>query len=75
MEYEKIQIGKFEICIDKEKQYGYFEHNKYGDELSGGLWFENDNLVDFDGVMVLPKDVCKGIKILGYKCDTLQFCE
>jgi hypothetical protein len=30
--------------------YAYFEHNKYGDENAGGLWFKDKILFDYDGV-------------------------
>lgn len=48
---------KFEIKIDPDAGYGYFEHEDFGDELGGGLWFNNKILVDYDGVFELPKDV------------------
>jgi len=66
---KKIQIDKFEIQIDSEKQYGFFEHDEYGEELGGGLWFKNDELIDCDGVYSLPKEVIKGIEDLGYKVE------
>ena len=34
-----------------------FEHNELGDEYAGGLWFKGKNLVDYDGVYALPKEI------------------
>jgi hypothetical protein len=64
--------GRYEVFIDKD--YGYFEHEIYGDEAGGGLWFENKELIDFDGMMVLPIEVAECIKELGYKVDVEQYC-
>ena len=75
MDHKKIVVKKFEVGIDKKKQYGYFEHEYYGDELGGGLWFENDELVDYDGCSVLPIEVAEAIEKLGFKIDTEHFCE
>lgn len=67
--YERVQVGHYEVAIDKEQQYGYFEHDELGDEMGGGLWFENNELVDFDGVYELPKKVIEGIEQLGFNAD------
>lgn len=68
-DYKKTKVGKFEIAIDKKEQYGYFEHDKFGDEFGGGLWFVNNELEDFDGVYELPKEVIEGIEKLGFNAD------
>jgi hypothetical protein len=36
---------------------GTFEHNTLGEDSAGGLWFDGDNLEDYDGVYELPKEV------------------
>ncbi len=65
-----IQKGHYDIGIDPNSNYGYFEHDQLGDESGGGLWFEKITLpkhgetlilIDYDGVEVLPKDVCRGL--------------
>jgi len=71
---KKIQIKKFEIVINKNEEEGYFEHEDFGEELGGGLWFKNKELVDFDGTYSLPSDVAEGIIKLGFKVDKDQFC-
>jgi len=70
---KKIQIKDFEINIDSDGE-GYFEHDKFGEELGGSLQFENCELVDFDGVLNLPKEVIEGIIKLGYTIKEDQFC-
>ena len=60
--------GKWEVKIDKAAQYGYFEHDLHGQ--GGGLWFENDDLQDYDGVWELPKGVREMIKALGFQTTT-----
>lgn len=52
-----IDTPNFEIRIDTEAQYGYFEHNELGDECGGGLWFDDRLLLDYDGVYELPQEV------------------
>ncbi len=69
MEYnfdKRIQSGKFDIRVDSAAQYGYFEHDDLGEERGGGLWFEANDLIDYDGVAVLPKAVREGLRSLGF---------
>lgn len=47
----------------------YFEHNRLGDECSGGMWFEGKELVDYDGVFALPKAVVDYLISLGYNME------
>lgn len=72
---KKITVGKFEVHVDTKAQYGSFEHEDYGEDYGGGLWFSDNELVDFDGVSILPKDVGEAIKQLGLKIDIPSFCE
>lgn len=71
---KKLDHKKFTVQIDTQHQYGWFEHEVYGDEAGGGLWFENNELVDFDGMMVLPEEVGEAINLLGLKCEIEHFC-
>jgi hypothetical protein len=64
---KKTQVGKWSVEIDSEKQYGFFEHDDYGE--GGGLWFVDSMLVDYDGVYELPENVIKGIEDLGFNAD------
>jgi hypothetical protein len=53
-----LSTNKFEIWINTETKYGWFEDNIFGDENGGGLWFDEDmKLKDYDGVYFLPTDV------------------
>jgi len=61
----KIETKSFEIEIDGDR--GCFEHKHLGDEVGGGLWFEGKELIDYDGVYSLPKEVAAKLKELGYK--------
>lgn len=54
-----------EINLDENK--GWFEHERYGDEIGGELWFNEDKeMVDYDGVFALPNEVIKAIRELGF---------
>jgi hypothetical protein len=59
-------VGKFEVRICTGEQTGYFEHATLGDEMGGGLWFENNSLTDYDGTTHLPDSVADGIRVLGF---------
>lgn len=61
---KKVQVGKWEVGIDSKKQYGYFEHDDYGE--GGGLWFANNSLYDFDGCSILPANVKSAIEQCGF---------
>jgi hypothetical protein len=62
-----LNTKNFEIAIDTTSLYGYFEHQTYGEELGGGLWFDaSGELIDYDGVYELPKEVATALKENGY---------
>lgn len=82
MSYEFNKTGEtanYEIKIDTNANYGYFEHHTLGDERGGGLWFEKEsfenaqgfrlNLIDYDGVAVLPKQVIAWLREQGIFVD------
>lgn len=71
---KKTETKNFTVEISTTDQYGYFEHNDYGDEYGGGLWFEGNELVDFDGCGVLPLEVADAIIELGFKANKDDFC-
>ena len=64
-----LSAGLWNIQIDNDAQYGYFEHNHTG--AGGGLWFEIQGgeqvLIDYDGVMSLPEQVESALADYGYK--------
>lgn len=57
-----ISTKDFEIKVDTNAGYGYFEHNELGDEVGGGLWFIGNELTDYDGVFELPKQVEQALR-------------
>ena len=61
---ETLECGNWLIEISPTTEYGYFENQKTGTE--GGLWFEGNELVDYDGVMSLPVAVASALKGAGY---------
>lgn len=63
--------SKWTVTIDKIKGEGFFEYD--GIE-GGGLWFEDDELVDFDGLYFLPRPVAEKIIEMGYKVDVENCC-
>lgn len=60
-----ISTANYEIKIDVEREYGYFEHQTHGDEVAGGLWFDGNSLMDYDGVFELPGEVVDALKLWG----------
>lgn len=61
---ESLEKGNWMVEISPTTQYGYFENVKTGS--GGGLWFEGRELVDYDGVFELPKDVVDMLDGAGY---------
>ena len=61
---EGLEKGNWMVEISPTTQYGYFEDVVTG--CGGGLWFEGRELVDYDGVFELPKDVVDMLSGAGY---------
>ena len=60
----------YEVKVDLNKKHSYFQNIKNGDESdSGGLYFENNTLVDYDGVFELPVEVIEIVKVMGFTVD------
>lgn len=69
-----------DIKVDLAAKYGYFERNTNGE--GGGLWFDQIGsnldyldprhleLVDYDGVACLPKDVAQALAWAGFALDS-----
>lgn len=64
-----LSSENFDLKISPSTNYGYFEHNKMGDNCGGGLWFTGLTLDDYDGVAILPKEVAKSLRKAGYFLD------
>ena len=60
--------GEFAVMIDDVEGYGYFEHDRLGEEGgAGGLWFKGKELVDYDGVWALNKEIATALRERGYE--------
>lgn len=62
----KLTTKHYTIEVDTKAEYGYFEHNELGDESGGGLWFKGKELIDYDGVFELPREVCQILMSSGF---------
>jgi|11_taG_2_1085331.scaffolds.fasta_scaffold64621_3 hypothetical protein len=69
--YKITETKNFEVAINILGSYGYFEHHIHGEEVGGGLWFEDEvdnngagykKLVDYDGTFELPLEVANELK-------------
>jgi len=62
-----IDTRNFQIWIDLDANYGYFEHKLLGDNCGGGLWFDECMfLQDYDGVYELPGEVIRELSSRSY---------
>ncbi len=62
MSWKVTETKNFEVGIDLEGRRGFFEHDVYGEEVGGGLWFKDGALVDYDGTFELPMEVLKELR-------------
>lgn len=63
----RFQTKNYYGEIAPDKCRGWFDHEEYGDECGGSLWFDNNmNLTDYDGVIELPKEVIQVIREMGF---------
>jgi hypothetical protein len=73
-----IHTARFEVGIHDESagmphRHGWFEHNEYGDEFGGGLWFKDDVLVDYDGIGgYLPAEILDVLEGQGFNVDEMR---
>ena len=52
--------------FDETPLRGYFEHNELGDNCAGELLFDGTDLIDYDGVFELPKEVIQMLRDMGF---------
>ena len=69
------RIMSFSVGIDGHK--GWFEmydEESGGEDFyaSGGLWFTNNRLVDYDGVFSLPDEILDKLDEAGYDVDDIR---
>lgn len=64
------ETPEWSVFIDEDGDPVGFEHTELGDEGgSGGLWFDGDHLVDYDGVYSLPEGVIALCEHIGFNMD------
>ena len=64
--YKYTETDNYTVAISTRGDYGYFEHNTYGEDVGGGLWFDESNkLYDYDGVAYLPPEVKRELEARG----------
>lgn len=68
---QSTRQGSWEIHVDPDARYGYFENVVNGGE--GGLWFDVEKgtgpkleLIDFDGFYELPLAVVEALRSFGH---------
>jgi hypothetical protein len=61
----KIETENFTLLLDGQR--GMFEHRETG--CGGGVWFEYNVLMDYDGVFQLPKEVIDTLRDNGFIVD------
>jgi len=66
---QDLSTERYTVQIDTAAQYGYFQNNNTGTE--GGLWFQDNVLVDYDGVFELPKQVHAALTNAGYNLEDI----
>ncbi len=74
----KLTTHYYEVAVNTQAQYGYFEHLRYGDERGGKLWFSADlagdlYLVDYDGMFDLPAEVVNALRGAGIQVNDNLF--
>lgn len=68
-----VSSDNYEIRVSTNRCYGFFEHKRLGEGSAGGLWFEHNELTDYDGVFALPEEVSVALTNAGFGGDIL--CE
>ncbi len=68
-----INTKRFEVGIHTDRKHGWFEHHEHGEEYGGGLWFENEVVVDYDGIGgYLPAEILEALETEGFKVDDMR---
>ena len=69
-----INTENFEVGIHDDRKHGWFEHNEYGDEYGGMLWFNDDGILyDYDGIGgYLPREILDALEAEGFNVDDMR---
>ena len=70
----EAKVMEYNVGWDKDKERGWFEMydvESGGDDYygEGGLWFDGDELTDYDGVFSLDENVIQCLKDWGANVD------
>ena len=63
---QTIATKNYTIYNSETPDYYYFEHNLHGEDKAGGLWFKNNELIDYDGVFEVPVEVIVKMTFEGF---------
>lgn len=65
--------SEIEVTINSDGK-GYFDWEVESEDIneSGGLWFEENELVDYDGVFELPAQLIEYLEKQGYNMDYVK---
>ena len=71
-----VTTQHYDVKVDPEQRYGYFEHHTLGDLRGGGLWFHHLpdgslELIDYDGTTELPSEVFHALRSMGHHVDDI----
>ena len=70
---KRFEVGIHDLSAGMPHQHGWFEHNDYGDEYGGGLWFKDNVLVDYDGIGgYLPAEILDALEANGFNVDEMR---
>lgn len=70
---KRFEVGIHDYTDGMLYRHGWFEHNDYGDEYGGGLWFQDDELVDYDGIAgYLPEEILDALEAEGFDVKEMQ---
>lgn len=67
----KYETEHYEVVLLGPER-GYFEHSELGGECGGGLWMDQGELIDYDGVYMLPAEVLEVLERAGVNCDEIR---
>ena len=66
-----IETTNYKICKASDSNHGFFEHKTLGDDYAGGLWFNNNKLIDttersYDGCFELDEEITDALTAAGF---------
>lgn len=60
-----VVYGMYEVKVSPLTRFGMYQHS-LRPALAGRLWFDGNELVDYDGLVHLPRDVCLALNRNGF---------